>query len=77
MAITIDAIKSNIYQWLMDEIAAHEGGGTITFTYDDATFEYIIYKPRYKAANITLGSGRSLIEALKQAMERSAALKAQ
>jgi hypothetical protein len=58
-----------IYVWLMEEIAAHEGEDNLCFSYDDATYNYIIYKKR-PGGNITLAYDQFLSVAIQKAMER-------
>jgi hypothetical protein len=67
-----EEMKANLFDWLMDELAAHEGGDNICFTFDDATLHYVIYKRRnsYAGGNIRLGSARDLGSAIGRAMEK-------
>lgn len=63
---------NELLNWLKEQNAAHEGGDNVYFDFDEATFQYIIYKRRPHGVSIRLGSGRTLEEALKEAMNRNA-----
>lgn len=50
---------TEIVDYLIEQIAAHEGGVAVTLDYDDATFDYCIWIGRYYPHKQLLGSSRS------------------